>query len=126
MGEVVPARTSPTLLPPSPRTCCDYPVSKCLSASIVVTGTVRVKGNVYSIKVSKQIKVAALIQTSMTTHVQQTSPFPWQGGRQLCLYLLIQHFICAPGTHYCWVGQGNVEYKVCPNISTHDQYWELN
>ena len=43
MGEVVPARTSPTLLPPSPRTCCNYPVSKCLSASIVVTSTLRVK-----------------------------------------------------------------------------------
>ena len=41
MGEVVPARTSPTLLPPSPRT---YPVSKCLSASIVVTSTLRVNG----------------------------------------------------------------------------------
>ena len=26
MGEVVPARTSPTLLPPSPHLCCDYPV----------------------------------------------------------------------------------------------------
>ena len=34
MGEVVPARTSPTLL---------YPVSKCCSASIVVTCTLRVK-----------------------------------------------------------------------------------
>ena len=45
MGEVVPARTSPTLLPPSPRTVLllQYPVSKCHSASIVVTGTVRVK-----------------------------------------------------------------------------------
>ena len=43
MGEVVPARTSPTL-PPHPLTlCCHYPVSKCHSASIVVTGTLRVK-----------------------------------------------------------------------------------
>ena len=42
MGEVVPARTSRTLLPPSPRTVL-YPVSKCCSASIVMTSTLRVK-----------------------------------------------------------------------------------
>ena len=42
MGEVVPARTSPTLLPHPLALCCHYPVSKCCSASIVVTGTVRV------------------------------------------------------------------------------------
>ena len=42
MGEVVPARTSPTL-PPHPFTlCCKYPVSKCPSASIVATSTLRV------------------------------------------------------------------------------------
>ena len=46
MGEVVPARTSPTLLPHSRALCCHYPVSKCRSASIVVTSTVRVKGPV--------------------------------------------------------------------------------
>ena len=49
MVEVVPARTSPTLLPPSLALCCDYPVWKCPSASIVVTSTVRVntiKGNI--------------------------------------------------------------------------------
>ena len=43
MGEVVPARTSPTLLPHPLALYCHYPVSKCCSASIVVTGTVRVK-----------------------------------------------------------------------------------
>ena len=43
MGEVVPARTSPTLLPHPLALCCHYPVSKCRSASIAVTGTVRVK-----------------------------------------------------------------------------------
>ena len=43
MGEVVPARTSPTLLPPSPRTVLSFPVSKCPSASTVGTGTVRDK-----------------------------------------------------------------------------------
>ena len=42
MVEVVPARTSPTLLPHPLTLCCDYPVSKCPSASIVVTSTVRV------------------------------------------------------------------------------------
>ena len=43
MGEVVPARTSPTLLPHPLALCCHFPVSKCCSASIAVTGTVRVK-----------------------------------------------------------------------------------
>ena len=47
MGEVVPARTSPTLLPPSLALCCHYPVSKCCSASIVVTSTVRVNLDCY-------------------------------------------------------------------------------
>ena len=42
MGEVVPARTSPTLhLHPLPL-FCNYPVWKYLSASIVVTSTLRV------------------------------------------------------------------------------------
>ena len=43
MGEVVPPRTSPTLLPHPLALCCHYPVSKCRSASIVMTGTARVK-----------------------------------------------------------------------------------
>ena len=43
MGEVVPARTSPTLLPHPLALCCHYPVSKYCSASIVVTSTVRIK-----------------------------------------------------------------------------------
>ena len=42
MGEVVPARSSPTLLPHPLALCCHCPVSKCRSASIVVTSTVRV------------------------------------------------------------------------------------
>ena len=42
MGEVVPARTLPTLLPHPLALCCHYPVSMCCSASIVVTSTVRV------------------------------------------------------------------------------------
>ena len=48
MGEVVPARTSPTLLPHPLALCCHYPVSKCRSASIVVTGTVRVNIAAYT------------------------------------------------------------------------------
>ena len=43
MGEVVLARTSPTLPPHPLALCCNYSVSKCRSASIVVTSTVRVK-----------------------------------------------------------------------------------
>ena len=43
MMEVVLARTSPTLLPHPLALCCHYPVSKCRSASIAVTCTVRVK-----------------------------------------------------------------------------------
>ena len=42
MGEVVPARTSPPYLPHPLALCCNYPVSKCPSASIVVTSTLRV------------------------------------------------------------------------------------
>ena len=39
----MPARTSPTLLPHPLALCCHYPVSKRRSASIAVTGTLRVK-----------------------------------------------------------------------------------
>ena len=46
MVEVVPARTSPTLLPPSPCTVLSLSCFKCCSASIVVTSTVRVKVNI--------------------------------------------------------------------------------
>ena len=47
-------------------------------------------------------------------HVQRTLPFSWQDGHQCSLQILIHPWICAPGTHYGWVGRGNVEYKVCP------------
>ena len=43
MGEVVPARTSPTLHPLP--LCCNYPAEKCPSASIVMTSTLRFKLN---------------------------------------------------------------------------------
>ena len=52
----------------------------------------------------------------MTTHVQQTLPFPWQGGCQCSLQLLIQPWICAPGTHYSWVDRSSVEYEVYPTL----------
>ena len=42
MGEVVPAHTWPTLLPHPLALCCNYPVSKRHSASIVATSTVRI------------------------------------------------------------------------------------
>ena len=59
MGEVVPARTSPTLLPHPLALCCDYPVSKCLSASIVVTSTVRVKPSFMYHCIMKTICIAS-------------------------------------------------------------------
>ena len=52
----------------------------------------------------------------MKRHVQQTLPFPWEGGRQCSLQLSIQPWICAPGTHYGWVDRGSVEYEVCPTL----------
>ena len=52
----------------------------------------------------------------MTMHIQQTLPFPWQGGRQCSLQLLIQAWICAPGTHYGWVDRGSVEYEIYPTL----------
>ena len=42
MGKVVPARTSPTLPPHPLALWCNYPVSKCPSASIAMTSTLRV------------------------------------------------------------------------------------
>ena len=51
----------------------------------------------------------------MKTHVQQTLLFPWQGGCKCSLQLLIQTWICVPGTHYGWVDQGSVEYEAYPS-----------
>ena len=59
----------------------------------------------------------------MTTHVQQTLPFPWQGGRQCRLQLLIQPWICAPlwqgGPRQCGI-------RSLPDTSTYGQNWESN
>ena len=63
---------------------------------------------------SAKVKVVVYSPDSMTTHVQQTLPFPWQGGRQCSLQLLIQPWICALGTHYSWVDRCCVEYEACP------------
>ena len=35
---------------------------------------------------------------------------------QFDVKVLIQPWICAPGTHYGWVDQGSVEYEVCPTL----------
>ena len=66
MGEVVPALTSPTLLPPSSRTVLysNYPVSKCPSASIVVTSTLRVNIPFHVFHVGR-IKVTMLVDISV-------------------------------------------------------------
>ena len=49
-------------------------------------------------------------------HVPQISPFPWQGVCQCSLKLVIQPWICAPGSHYDWVDRGSVEYEVHPTL----------
>ena len=61
------------------------------------------------------------VQTSMTEHVLQTWPFLSQGGRHCSLQLLIQPWICAPGTNYGWVDQDSMEIRSLP-----DQHWESN
>ena len=68
MGEVVPARTSPTLLPPSPRTVCNYPVSKCPSASTVVTSTVRVKDEDNADELYSGIANGTVLTIELYTH----------------------------------------------------------
>ena len=42
--------------------------------------------------------------------------FPWQGGHQCSLQLLIQPCICVPCTHYSWVVQSSVDCGVCWTI----------
>ena len=98
MGEVVPARTSPTLPPPL---CCSYPVSKCPSASIVVTSTLRAKTALvlckhYAISVTIQVYILHphtillhdILQTA-TIHV-----FLWEP--------LKTHTDCYASNIYCW------------------------
>ena len=63
---------------------------------------------------ARKVKVVVSSPDSMTMHVQYILSFPWQGGRQCSLKLLIQPWICAPGrpTHYGWVDRSSVAYKV--------------
>ena len=60
----MPARTSPTLPPPSPRTVSNYPVSKCPSASIVATSTLRVKENSMQMSAKLRPSKVALLKAN--------------------------------------------------------------
>ena len=42
--------------------------------------------------------------------------YPLAVGTYGSLQLLIQAWICAPDTHYGWVDQDSVEYKVYPTL----------
>ena len=64
MVEVVPARTSPTLLPHPLALCCDHPVSECPSASIVMTSTVRVKLELQQLKTAEPASSAKINPTA--------------------------------------------------------------
>ena len=47
---------------------------------------------------------------------------------QLMPFTIFQFFV-PPGTHYCWVSRGSMEWEVCPTLlhmATHDQQWESN
>ena len=72
----------------------------------------------FSLWWSEWIKGNGSWSDSVTTFVQQTLPFPWQGRRQCSLQLLIQPWICAPGTHYGWVDQGGVNTKFAWRLYT--------
>ena len=67
MGEVVPARKCWPYFPHPLALCCDYPVSKCRSASIVATSTVKV--NLYDRtdgKVIQQNETTATTRQDLT------------------------------------------------------------
>ena len=55
------------------------------------------------------------VQISMWLHMFFRLYLSWQWAHS-SLQLLIQPWICAQGTHYGWVDQGNVEYKVYPTL----------
>ena len=69
MREVVPARTSPTLHPHPLPLCCNYPVQKCPSASIVVTSTLRVKSLTFH---EAKIVPASTLMTLILLELSQT------------------------------------------------------
>ena len=118
MGEVVPARTSPTLLPHPLALCCHYPVSKCRSASIVVTGTLRVKCKAVNKHINK-------------TYVH--NKFLWANK---CIQILILIAFCkrtsAGGQrrsriyfYYCWLWYGfEVLFLYCgPDCTSCHPIW---
>ena len=74
MGEVVPARTSPTLPPHPLALCCNYPVSKCPSASIVGTSTLRVNISIYMDLTGWNMVAISIITQG---HDGQGFPFQW-------------------------------------------------
>ena len=52
------------------------------------------------------------VQISMWLHMFFRLFLPWQWAHS-SVQLLIQPWICAPGTHQDWVDRGSVEYEVC-------------
>ena len=101
MGEVVPARTSPTLLPPSLALCCHYPVSKCCSASIVVTSTVRVK-MIHWQPLAEQIKhhTECIQLLHISCSLNQTQSWTDKGLR-LDLFELFAHHMLSGDDRSC-------------------------
>ena len=47
-----------------------------------------------------------------TIHMFFRIYLPWQWAHS-SLQLVIQPWICAPGTHHSWVDWGSVEYEIC-------------
>ena len=69
--------------------------------------------------VQVQVPVYSLI--SMHMHVQPTHYLPWHEAiTRTHSHIIIQLWICAPGTHRCWVARGNVGFRNLPKVSTHD------
>ena len=77
-------------------------------AAIVATSTLRVKSVV-------NVKVMVSVGIPDTHHNICSADFTvslCQCGCQCSLRLLIQPWICAPGTHYGWVDRGSEESEV--------------
>ena len=102
MGEVVPARTSPTLLPHPLALCCNYPLLKCLSASIIIASTLRVNqvNSSFIITVSRDHVVhekaiihqlTTMLATSKKSYFQVITTLLTTGTDDLTLWLLPKH-----------------------------------
>ena len=64
-----------------------------------------------------------MIVLTITAHDIQTLLFLYQVGCQWRMQLLIQPWICTPGTKDSWVDRGSVDYNLVqslPDTSTHD------